>query len=71
MYEQITNHLDVNKPFPERFYKIAKWVSQKPGYEFKHLQAKQIEKFAADFIEIYNDAGQDLKTLSLLIIAPY
>jgi hypothetical protein len=56
MYEQITNHLDVNKPFPERFYKIAKWVSQKPGYEFKHLEVKQIEKFAADFIEIYNDA---------------
>jgi hypothetical protein len=56
MYEQITNHLDVNKPFPERFYKIAKWVSQKPGYEFKHLEVKQIKKFAADFIEIYNDA---------------
>jgi hypothetical protein len=55
-YEQITNHLDVLKPFPERFYKIAKWVSQKPGYEFKHLEAKNIEKFAADFIEIYNDA---------------
>ncbi len=56
LYEQITNHLDVNKPFPERFYKIAKWVTQKPGYEFKHLEAKNIEKFAADFIEIYNDA---------------
>jgi len=56
MYEQITNHLDVHKPFPERFYKIAKWVSRKPGYEFKHLETKQIEKFAADFIEIYNDA---------------
>jgi hypothetical protein len=56
LYEQITNHLDIHKPFPERFYKIAKWVSQKPGYEFKHLEVKQIEKFAADFIEIYNDA---------------
>jgi hypothetical protein len=55
-YEQITNHLLVHKPFPERFYKIAKWVTQKPGYEFKHLDAKNIEKFAADFIEIYNDA---------------
>ena len=31
-YEQITNHLEVHKPFPERFYKIAKWVTQKPGY---------------------------------------
>jgi hypothetical protein len=60
-YEQITNHIDVHKPFPERFYKIAKWVSQKPGYEFKHLNVKQIEKFAADFIEIYNDAWADFE----------
>jgi hypothetical protein len=56
LYAQITNHLDILKPFPERFYKIAKWVSQKPGYEFIHLRANEIEKFAADFMEIYNDA---------------
>ncbi|HEY5326605.1 MAG TPA: GNAT family N-acetyltransferase [Mucilaginibacter sp.] len=56
LYAQITNHVDIIKPFPARFYKIAKWVTQKPGYEFKHLKVKEIEKFAADFIEIYNDA---------------
>ncbi|HVW95786.1 MAG TPA: hypothetical protein VHA56_07445 [Mucilaginibacter sp.] len=61
LYAQITNHLDILKPFPERFYKIAKWVSQKPGYEFKHLVTKQIDKFAADFIEIYNDAWKDFE----------
>jgi hypothetical protein len=60
-YAQITNHLDVLKPFPDRFYKIAKWVTQKPGYEFKHLKAAQIEKFAADFMEIYNDAWKDFE----------
>jgi hypothetical protein len=60
-YAQITNHLDIIKPFPERFYKIAKWVTQKPGYEFRHLKAKEIEKFAADFIEIYNDAWKDFE----------
>lgn len=58
MYEQLTNHLNILKPFPERFRKIATWVSQKPGYTFKHLKAKEIEQFAADFIEIYNDAWQ-------------
>ena len=58
LYEQITNHLNTLKPFPERFRKIASWVSRKPGYEFKHLKASQVEKFAADFIEIYNDAWQ-------------
>jgi hypothetical protein len=34
-YEQITNHLDVHKPFSERFTKIANWVIQKPGYTFQ------------------------------------
>jgi hypothetical protein len=59
LYAQITNHLDILKPFPERFYKIAKWVTKKQGYEFKHLRVKEIEKFAADFMEIYNDAWRD------------
>ena len=57
-YEQITNHLNILKPFPERFRRIAGWVIQKPGYTFKHLKAKEIEQFAADFIEIYNDAWE-------------
>ncbi len=35
LYEQITNHVDINRPFPERFTKIAQWVAAKPGYEFK------------------------------------
>ena len=33
-YDQITNHLDLNKPFPHRFWKIAEWVGQKPDYHF-------------------------------------
>jgi hypothetical protein len=61
LYSQITNHLQVYKPFPQRFYKIAKWVSKKPGYEFKHLVAKDIDKFAADFMEIYNDGWKDFE----------
>ena len=61
LYEQITNHVDIIKPFPERFRKIAAWVSQKPGYEFKHLEAGKIEKFASDFIDIYNDAWRDFE----------
>jgi hypothetical protein len=61
MYEQITNHLYAHKPFPERFEKIANWVAQKPGYEFKHLKASEIKQFAADFIEIYNDGWRDFE----------
>lgn len=61
LYEQITNHLDVHKPFPERFTKIAGWVAQKPGYSFRHLKIGEIDKFAGDFIEIYNDAWKDFE----------
>jgi len=60
-YEQITNDIDAHKPFPERFEKIARWVSQKPGYEFRHLRAKEIDQFAKDFIEIYNDGWKDFE----------
>lgn len=61
LYEQITNHLSAHKPFPERFTKIANWVAQKPGYSFKHLKVGQIEQFANDFMEIYNDAWQNFE----------
>lgn len=60
-YQQITNHLDVNKPFADRFTNIANWVMHKPGYTFQHFQSSRIEKFAADFIEIYNDAWQNFE----------
>lgn len=61
LYEQITNHLQINKPFPERFTKIAEWVANKPGYTFKHLEVSNFEKFAKDFVEIYNDAWKDFE----------
>lgn len=61
VYEQITNHLDLNKPFPERFTKIAEWVAQKPGYRFEHLKASQFDRFADDFLEIYNEAWKDFE----------
>lgn len=64
LYEQISNRIDVNKPFPERFTKIAEWVIKKPGYTFMHLDQKQFDKFANDFLEIYNDAWQDFENFT-------
>jgi hypothetical protein len=61
LYEQITNHLEARKPFPERFTKIAQWVANKPGYTFRHLEVRKLEVFAKDFAEIYNDAWQDFE----------
>jgi hypothetical protein len=55
-YEQITNHLDLKAPFPERFWRIAERALQKPGLEFRHFRLDELDKFVADFIEIYNQA---------------
>lgn len=57
-FEQVTNLLDLKKPFPERFWKIADWVRQKPEYNFRHFSYAESEKFIADFIEVYNNAWQ-------------
>jgi hypothetical protein len=60
-YEQITNHLAVRNPFPERFTKIANWVANKPGYTFEHFSKKNPEKYVNDLMEIYNDAWVDFE----------
>lgn len=69
MYEQITNHLDLSKPFPERFTKIANWVSNKEGYTFKHLDVKHFDQFAKDFEEIYNDGWKNFENFTPIKLA--
>lgn len=58
-YDQLTNVIDLLKPVPERFQKIAEWVVKKPGYRFVHFKKKDFEKFSEDFKDIYNDAWQN------------
>jgi len=55
-YEQVSNHLDITVPFPDRFWKIADWVLKKPNYHFEHLRVNNLEKYIDDFIYIYNKA---------------
>ena len=55
-FEQYSFHLDYTKPFPERFWKIAGWVAQKPQYHFKHFDYKQTDKFVNDFCTVYDAA---------------
>jgi len=57
-FEQITNHLDLTVPFPERFWKIAGWVVKKEGFSFKHFQWRKEKQFLNDFETIYNTAWQ-------------
>ncbi len=63
-YEQITNHLNLNIPFPDRFTKIANWIASKPGYTFEHFTHKNFDKYAADFMEIYNDGWQSFENFT-------
>jgi len=55
-FEQYSYHLDYTKPFPERFWKIAGWVAQKPQYSFKHFDFKKTAEFVHDFCTIYDAA---------------
>jgi len=32
-FEQVSNHLDLTKPFPERFWKIAEWTLKKLRFQ--------------------------------------
>ncbi len=54
-------HMDLKKPVPDRFLKIAEWVTRKPGYEFRHFTWKEEEKFSKDFAEVFNESWASFK----------
>jgi hypothetical protein len=41
-YEQVTNHLDLRKPFPERFWKIADRILARPEYQIRHFEYRTL-----------------------------
>ncbi len=55
-FEQVSNHLDLKKKFPERFWKIAEWIANKPEFEFRHLNLKKTDEFIDDFKKVYDEA---------------
>ncbi|MCX6271388.1 MAG: GNAT family N-acetyltransferase [Bacteroidetes bacterium] len=57
-FEQVTNHLDLTVPFPERFWKIAEWVMRKPGLRFEHFNLKEADRYIQELKTIYDDAWQ-------------
>jgi GNAT superfamily N-acetyltransferase len=54
-------HLNLTKPIPERFIKIAEWVANKPGYEFRHFRWTEEDKIIKDFSEAFNEAWASFK----------
>ncbi|MCU0371551.1 MAG: hypothetical protein MUC31_09055 [Bacteroidales bacterium] len=55
-FTQITKHLDLKVPFPDRFWKIAEWVNKRGGFTFRHFTYKEADKFISDLKEVYDQA---------------
>jgi len=60
-YRQLSFHLDLDKPFPERFWKIADWVRKKPGFSFRHMEWSKVQEMVDDMVTIYNQAWKNFK----------
>jgi hypothetical protein len=60
-YKQFTNVLDLRKPLPARFVRIASRVKANPRNAFKHFDYGQTERFIDDFVSIYNQAWASFK----------
>ncbi|OFY59758.1 MAG: hypothetical protein A2V50_07540 [Bacteroidetes bacterium RBG_19FT_COMBO_42_10] len=54
-------HIDITKPLPERITRIAEWVFNKPGYEFRHFTWEEEKKLTLDFAEVFNQAWASFK----------
>lgn len=61
LYEQYTNLLDLNRPFPSRFARIAEWACRKQNITACPLEMKKLDQFVEDFVTIYNQAWQHHK----------
>ncbi len=60
-YRQLSFHLDLQKPFPERFWKIAEWINKRKGFTYKHFDVKKTSQFVDDTVSIYNQAWSQLR----------
>ena len=60
-YRQLSFHLDIVKPFPERFWKIAEWINNRKGFTYKHYDPKYTAQFVDDLVAIYNQAWSQLR----------
>jgi len=60
-YKQEGFHFDLQKPISDRFRRIADRVTAKPGYSFEYFRFNEMDKFVADFTEVFNVAWADFK----------
>lgn len=62
-FEQYSYHKDVAavEVFPERFMKIADWISKRPGYSYRHFEFSNKDKYIADMVDVYNSTWSVFK----------
>lgn len=60
-YKQLTNYIDLRRPLPERFKKIAERIISNKKYSFKPFRYKKRDHFVNDFIQVYNLAWASFK----------
>jgi len=60
-YRQLSFQLDLDKPFPERFWKIARWINGRKGYSYVHYDPKQRARFVDHTVSIYNQAWSHMR----------
>ena len=60
-FKQEGFHLDVSKPLPPRFERIAQRVVQNPDYDFRHFDWKQATRQVQDFVTVFNEAWASFK----------
>lgn len=57
-FKQTTSEIKPDTFNIDRFSKLASRVLANPEYEFKHLDYSNLDKFASDFVYIYNKAWE-------------
>jgi len=62
-FNQYSFHRDIASVnvFPERFMKIAEWISRKPGYSFEHFKFSNAGKYVNDLVDIYNSTWSEFR----------
>ncbi len=62
-FNQYSFHRDIASVnvFPERFMKIAEWVSKRPGYSFEHFRFSDPDKYVNDLVDIYNSTWSEFR----------
>jgi len=55
-FDQVCFALKVQEPLQEKFYKRHAELSKQPGISIRNLRKKELDKYAADFVHVYNKA---------------